>query len=539
MTKTFIISLFFASAFALQAQSPISATLNTNRVEATVINDGRFFTDGTTGKFLVPYKNGTTTLMRSAGLWIGGLDANGKLRIAATNEKNSDFKPGLWGTGQLANKIWRVTADQIEAHKADFADNQKIDNPISAIFAWPGQDNSFFPQYNDGAQIPFSSTGLAEFFDADDDGLYNPAKGDYPAAFMRGCPVLNFQEMLWYVFHNKNTATNPVGGTQGLNIEVRATIFANKCAENSPFGNSVFTQLKILNTENTPLEKAYFGLYNDFQVGDGSDEFVGCDSLRYLSFAYAGDPKNADLPSICVDLLRGPLSQDPDPLIGVYETPISSIKAFDAKDLVSSSAFYSILTGKNTDGSSSNDGGFSFPDNPLNINGVSEITLGNQPGDRAAVTSYGPLGLQPFALNEMVFTHSFADNGQPNILAKNIPKNYFLSDLLQSYFDNCFNALPGEDYCDPRLLPAHEPELAHLYKVYPTPATDHLWTESEVSDIQSITIFDALGRLTLTQNYDLPQKKQQVPMAALPKGLYFVQVKNTEQQMIMLKLIKE
>ncbi len=529
--------MLLASAFALQAQSPISAILNTNRVAATVLNDGRFFTDGTTGKFLVPYQNSTTTLMRSAGLWIGGLDADGKLRIAATNEKNSDFMPGLWGTGQLADKIWRVSADQIEAHKADFADNQKIDNPIAAIYAWPANGNLFFSQYNDGAQIPFPSAGLADFFDTDGNASYNPDQGDYPAFFLRGCPANNFDEMLWYVFHNKNTATNPVGATQGMNIEVRATILAQKCLENSPFGNAVTTHLKILNTEEKTLEKLYFGLYNDYQIGSGAEEFVGCDSLRYLSFAYTGDPKKSDLPSIAVDIMRGPL--DTDPFVGNNEVPLTSIKAFDAQNTLSTALIYNILSGKNANGSSSNDRGFSFPDNPLDPNGVSEISLGNIPGDRAAVMSYGPLSLLPGAYNEMVFIHSFADNGLLNSPARNIPKIYTLSNTLQRYFDNCFEAEPGENYCDPRLLPVAEPNLANLFKAYPSPASDHVWIESKLADIQNIAIYDALGRLCLTQSFDLTQSKQQVSVQNLPKGLYFVQVKNTAQMMSNVRIVKE
>ncbi|MCC6725751.1 MAG: hypothetical protein IT258_14675, partial [Saprospiraceae bacterium] len=149
--KTFTSIVLLAAFSQLFAQT--YATLQINNTRVWVSNNGSLFWDGENGQFIAPFAYGEPahSTMKAAGPWFAGLDAGGNLKGAAQlyNEGGkSDFAPGVINaeTGQADNTItdiYRVTIAEIEAHKADFADNGVIDHPIPAIFGWPAKGNPY------------------------------------------------------------------------------------------------------------------------------------------------------------------------------------------------------------------------------------------------------------------------------------------------------------------------------------------------------------------------------------------------------------
>ena len=72
-----------------------SAELNINNVRARINTSGNMWYDGSTARYFVP-KDGNSTAMYCAALWVGGTDANDQLRVAALRfgQDGDDFWPG-------------------------------------------------------------------------------------------------------------------------------------------------------------------------------------------------------------------------------------------------------------------------------------------------------------------------------------------------------------------------------------------------------------------------------------------------------------
>ncbi|MBO7542104.1 MAG: hypothetical protein J6T33_10650, partial [Bacteroidales bacterium] len=81
------------AAACKRAQS--SAELNVNNVRALINAYGNMWYDGSLAKYNIP-KNGTSTAMFCAALWIGGTDVDDQLRVAALRfgSEGNDYWPG-------------------------------------------------------------------------------------------------------------------------------------------------------------------------------------------------------------------------------------------------------------------------------------------------------------------------------------------------------------------------------------------------------------------------------------------------------------
>ena len=161
----------------------------TNSNELTINNVRAYLeTNGTMwfkeiARYEIPKGSGKTSMFAAA-LWIGGLDVNKQLKLAAVRfrQVGDDFWTGpLTLTGASVDQVtckeydkhFKITRAEVEAHRG----------------AWNSETNSFAPGY----VIPNSiknwpahgdvekgqSFYLAPFFDIDNDGVYKP-KGDDP-----------------------------------------------------------------------------------------------------------------------------------------------------------------------------------------------------------------------------------------------------------------------------------------------------------------------------------------------------------------------
>src|ERR1039457_2737965 len=137
-------------------------------------------------------KGSKKTSMYSFALWIGGIDVNNNLKLAAykygqgpsngTPHTKNDFWPGpltIDGTAAVDqatcahyDQLFPMTRADVEAFLA-WQDN-KADFPSytipPTIMNWPAHGDISKGQ----------AYYLAPFFDANDDGVYNPNDGDYP-----------------------------------------------------------------------------------------------------------------------------------------------------------------------------------------------------------------------------------------------------------------------------------------------------------------------------------------------------------------------
>ncbi len=534
--------LFVCSFLSIQltAQNdPVGAYIGVNKVNARVNSNGGLFHNFEEGRFIAPYEWGQPSIstIRASGLWLAGKDAGGNLRgaIQTYNQDDAtDFRP-VPG----ANKIWRVTKDEIEAHLADFNDNGVIDNPIESIFAWPGRENIFFENYNVGYDLDLinPSSGIAPFYDATSDGIYNPNLGEYPIILVNGCPsglIPTPNEMLWFTFDDD--LIHSQSQMEPIDMEVQCQVFAFNCEEDTPLNNTIIVRYKLINFSSVELDSAYVGIFTDFDIGNVDDDFLGSDPSRNLIYAYNGDEVDeggyeTNAPAMAMDILRGPKKPVGDSIL--VEVGLESIVALDDVDGLSGTEYYNLLQGLNTDGSPLPIGNILYPDNPNDPTGNSEVTAGNAPGDRKALGSMGPFVLQPGAVNEFIIAYTFFQE-EDNTPLENV--DIMLegqADIIQSFFDNCFSTMGA---CS-STVPTRELTDETSISLFPNPADEMINVVANKNALSGIRIHDLNGRLLHQEYFSGYTTSTDIDVSQFQSGVYVLHVDTKNSNSLVKKIV--
>ena len=518
--------------------------LNLNNVRARINTGGDMWWDLIgTSKYEIPKGSGKTCMFAGA-LWIGGVDANGQLKVAALRYRQSgnDYWPGPLTTDGTAS-VDAATCQQYDKHFV--ITRAEVDEFIShctgangAFVSSPGYiiPNSItqWPAHGDISKK--QSFYLAPFYDANGDGIYNPSDGDYPYYDVTNalCPsnpgnignlpkptmegngilvdqVLKGDQTLWWVFNDKgNVHTESKGAPIGLEIRAQAFCFST----NDEINNMTFYSYEIINRSTYRLTDTYFSQWVDPDVGYANDDYVGCDVARGLGYQYNGTEVDgtgqpwaygAQPPAIGVDFFQGPY-MDPDGIDnpkydqngqqicdvsingvnfgnGIVDDERFGMRRFvyhnnsgglDAMtDPVIAIDYYNFLRGIWKDGTQMLYGGnahtgagaygpqcdFMFPGDtdPCNWgtggqppNGPTywtEVTAGNQPGDRRFMQSAGPFTLESGAVNYITVGVPWARASQGGAWAS-VELLRVVDDKCQKLFDNCFKVLDGPDAPD-------------------------------------------------------------------------------------------
>jgi len=336
--------------------------LDINNVRARINTGGDMWWDlpgGIGAQYFIP-KSGTATSLFSGSLWIGGLDINNQLKLAAIRYRQvgNDYWPGpltVDGTAAVDaetcakyDKHYPINRLEIDQYlEWWFSDNKAEDFPgytiPKSILDWPAH----------GDVAKNQSYYLAPFKDVDGDGEYDPNSGDYPYYDIENelCPtnfagdpnyvpartleeelteygvplfgsilvdqVIKGDQTLWWVFNDKGNAHTETSGSP-IGLEIRAQAFA--FATNDEINNMTFYSYEIINRSTFELTQTYFSPWVDTDLGYAWDDFVGCDVLRGLGYCYngsaidgSGEPEayGEQPPAIGVDFFQGPYI-DPD-----------------------------------------------------------------------------------------------------------------------------------------------------------------------------------------------------------------------------------
>ncbi|MEM8486877.1 MAG: T9SS type A sorting domain-containing protein [Bacteroidota bacterium] len=231
------------------------AYLDAGNVRARILNNGALFWRGSPHV----YEIGGANAIFASTILVGGLIDN-QLRTSASRYGPWEFWAGpLDDEGNPPvdckpyDQIWEITRDDI----IDFQQDSLISNNLKS---WPWQL---------GAPV------------VDGDGHpnnYNLEGGDLPE--------LLGDQRLWWIMNDRgniheSSKTTPIG------LEVHASAHA---FDHPDFvGNSTFYSYTLINKNKAPLKQAFFGMYQDFDLGYFADDYVGSDSLLHLSYAYNGD----------------------------------------------------------------------------------------------------------------------------------------------------------------------------------------------------------------------------------------------------------
>jgi hypothetical protein len=340
------------------AQATSYRFLDVNNVRARINTGGDMWWDlpgGVGSQYFIP-KEGTATSMFSGSLWIGGLDVNGQLKLAALRYRQvgNDYWTGpltIDGTAAIDketcaeyDKHFKVTRAEVDLFLQYWASEDKEEN-------FPGYQipESFYNWPAHGDVTLNQSYYLAPFKDVDGDGDYDPENGDYPYYDIENelCPInyagdpnyvpeptpetelgivkggilvdqiLKGDETLWWVFNDKGDFHTETQGAS-IGLEVRGQAFA--FATNDVINNMTFYSYEIINRSTFTLTETYFSPWVDTDLGYAWDDYVGCDVSRGLGYCYNGravdgsnEPESygSQPPAIGVDFFQGPY-MDPD-----------------------------------------------------------------------------------------------------------------------------------------------------------------------------------------------------------------------------------
>lgn len=271
---------------------------------------------------------------------------------------------------------------------------------------------------------------------------------------------------MWWVINDKGDVHTETGG-EAIGLEIQMLAFA--FATTDQINDMTFYKYKVINKSTLKLNDTYMGQWVDSDVGNYSDDYVGCDTTRGLGFAYNGDANDETAsgyglnpPAFGLDFFQGPFGDDGNRMdmrhFVYYENDFSLRGNPEV-----ATHFYGYLRGYWKDGSRMVDNGqngypgtapgpetdFMYPGDPGwcgggGNGGWSEITAGNQPFDRRFLQSAGPFTLQPGAVNDIVVGALWA-RGFYNDNKGSVCEILTADDIAQSLFDNCFRLLEGPD----------------------------------------------------------------------------------------------
>ena len=328
--------------------------LDINNVSTLIYSYGNGWWANSVAAYEIP-KGSKKTSLFSFSLWIGGIDMNNNLKLAAyrygqgptngTAQSCNDFWPGpltIDGTASITSDVCSKYDQLFPMSRAD----------VQAFLAW-WDDQASYPNYTipkdilnwpgNGDPAKGQSLYLAPFFDQNGDGVYDPQSGDYPYYDLNNelCPnklkagehlrrahirngepsdtagilvdqVINGDQTLWSVYNDKGNYHSETQGAP-IGMEIRAQYFA--FATNDEINNMTFYSYEIINRSTYTLSGTYFSQWVDPDLGWYLDDYVGCDVSRGLGYCYNGTPIDgngqtwaygAHPPAVGVDFFQGP-----------------------------------------------------------------------------------------------------------------------------------------------------------------------------------------------------------------------------------------
>lgn len=294
VTVLFLLSLTLITIKQVYAQTQFR-TLDPGNIAATFNNSGSLFWDQNhTQQFEAPKHSGVHSVFATS-LCVGALNTQtGDLYLAGTmfNTNGTDFYPGPVTDSSYRtleqikyNRIWKVSCSEVENFKAYSACD--LNPACNTVTQFPGYTipNDILEWPTNGDTLKGQDKNLAPFFDANSDGDYNVNDGDYPL-------IEKGDVMLYFLLNDQGPHTETGGKPLGFDFHV--TAYAYEKANEKAIDNTIFINYRIVNRSSNSYYNTYFGIFTDFDLGNGRDDYIGSDPYLNLYYTYNGDNFDED-----------------------------------------------------------------------------------------------------------------------------------------------------------------------------------------------------------------------------------------------------
>jgi hypothetical protein len=286
--------------------------LDVNDVKARINAFGNhFYSSQDSIGFEVPKGSGQSSVF-STSLWVSGRDEEGTLHVAAERFRQGNYSiPGrnmdFWAgpvmdtsfyspqTDDAFYRVWKISRQEVDFHKQHYLDPGYF--IPESIATWPGNGNQELGQ----------APRLARFADMNNNGIYEPATGDYPEIFG--------DQTIFFIFNDdRDKHTESYG--EKLGLEIHGWAYAFDLPEDTALNHSLFFHYEIFNRSAHTYVDTYLGLFSDLDLGFGKDDYIGYDVERKSAFIYNGkeidgngEPRSygAHPPAQSLTMLEGPL----------------------------------------------------------------------------------------------------------------------------------------------------------------------------------------------------------------------------------------
>ncbi len=366
-------------------------------------------------------KDTLTSVFYTAAPWFGALDQDSTLHLAAetyANEERSDYRTGISkGSAADFDRVWWVSKEQIEDLRQDWAENGQLDRPIPYdISTWPAKGNTQFNYNLDFTQTTTDKSLLpAPFIDANGDGIYNPADGDYPR--------IKGDQMAWWIltdstFHGRSNG-------DPLAIDIGISMYVYDCQQDIQLSRSLMVDFEVINRSGNSYSQMFAGIWVDQDLGCFYDDYIGSLPATNTMYVYTQDTLDGQGGISCGNtsifgnnVPVGSLSfvnTSLDKFIYYNNGSVNPAPPLGTDDPAQDTEYYNYIRAKWRDGTVPTYNGqpidLLFPDNPADPLGNSMCTSNLPPSDRRFIGSHGPFDLAP---ND-TFLLSAAFTYHPNI----------------------------------------------------------------------------------------------------------------------------
>jgi hypothetical protein len=368
-----------------------------NTIDCIMTNDGVIVDDRVLDRSGMEWPGGSgMTIDFNSGLWLAGIGHDDQRLYTACSEYFSELVPGHWGEDPEDERfrIYKINRDG----SGDWDD-------------WP---------VDQGAPV-------------DENGQ----------------PLLLGDQTLWWVANDGDSAQHRKGfKTPPIDVEIHYTVFGFNSGD--LLDNVMFVMWKLINRSTQQYDSCFVGLWDDPDLGDRHDDFVGCDIALSMGYCYNGWSEDAIYgfrpPALGFDFLRGPEapggSEQFLSMTGFayfFPTPWSHTGPPEM-----SSEVYWSLNGYTKDGTPFTDHHgnvtrFPLAGDPVAGSGHLDRRYHDDSGERYFLMSSGPFTFAP-GDTQMVVGAKIVAQGGNNI--HSIATLRYYSRFVQNFFNNGF-AMPS------------------------------------------------------------------------------------------------